>query len=119
MLATLALASVLTLPHTNATQVVRRGEMSYDSQSMHVHNEQVPDPNDPTKTVNARVSYHIRFRIHVEDEPDDYEVARVVRTRPEQPAKNFQMSQMRMGIEEGRANTASIQRLANTLNGAG
>lgn len=118
MLLTLAFATVITAP-TNASQVVVRGDMTYATQPMHVHNETMTDPDDPNKTVTAKVSYSVTFRIHVEDEPDDYIVSRRVRTRPERPARSFQMSEMRMSIEDNPDNIDSIKDLAATLNMAG
>ncbi len=115
MLLTIALAASIALTPTNEMQVVRRGTMTYDSQPMNPHTEQVPDPADPTKTVTAKVSHFIKFRIHLEDEPDDYVVSRVVRTRPEQPARPFQMSEMRVSIERNLDNRDAIRGLSQTL----
>lgn len=115
MLLSIALATAIAMPRTNAMQVVQRGPMTFDTQPMHQHTENVPDPNDPTKTVSANVSYFVGFRIHMEDEPDDYEIARVVRTRPESPARSFQMSEMRVNIERNPDNAASVRGLAQTL----
>ena len=115
MLLTLAIAGSLFNHGMNAAQLVKRGDHTYDSQPMYQHTEQVPDPRDPSKTVTAQVSYFVQFKIHIEDEPDDRVVTRVVRTRPEQPARTFEMSQQRVDIEDNADNYESMRALSQTL----
>lgn len=63
--------------------------------------------------------YFYRFRIHIEEEPDDEEVYRVVRTRPEAPAAGFSMSDIRVKSVTSRANRPSVDEMKAVSQAAG
>ena len=100
MLASLVLATVVSPTFNPVLQVVRRDQDNYETQAIYEHNENVPDPKDPSKMVSAQVHYFFRFFVHWEPFPDDYEITRTVRTRPESPAKKFQMTRERIGLND-------------------
>ncbi len=115
MLTSLALIVAIGHQTTLKDQIVQRSENSFDSRPFNSHKETLQDPNDPSKQVEATVSYFWHYRIHEEDEPDDYEVVRTVRVRPESPAKPFQMREMRIGLEDKPKNQNATNKLAETF----
>jgi hypothetical protein len=118
MLLTIALFATIYDAPLNAQQVVQRGENRYGTQQFHQHTETVPDPNDPTKQVQATVSYSFEFEVRdIEAEEEDYEPFRTVRVRPESPARTFQMSEMRVGVEGAPRNQGQLRQLSEALKG--
>ncbi len=115
MLTSLALFTVIGHQSTLQDYVVQRGEDTFDSRPFNSHKETVQDPNDPNKQVEATVSYFWHYGIHEEDEPDDYEVVRTVRVRPESPAKPFTMSNRRVRLEDDPGNRTATNKLAETF----
>ena len=118
MLLTIALFATIYDAPLNAQQVVQRALNRYETQQFHQHTETVPDPNDPSKQVQATVSYSFEFEIRNYDpEEEDYEPFRTVRVRPESPARSFEMSEMRVGVEADPGNQEELRELSAALRG--
>lgn len=116
MIATLALCAAIGTPAPSFQDyIIKRGDWQYDSRSFGQTTQDVPDPSDPNKTVKATVSYFWNYRVHEEDEPDDREVVRTVRVRPESPAKPFTMRETRVGLEDNPGNQQAINTLASNF----